>query len=659
MNYPAPDENSPFLTPLHQAPVLLSAAPEQHETEAQFRELMTHLQQVFWMKNAADTAVLYVSPAYEKIWGRTCSSLYDNSHTFLDAIHPDDRDRVAEAMARKQETEGYAEEYRLLRPDGTTRWIFARSYPVRDERGEIIRYAGIAEDISERKRLEKEQARLAAIIETAEDAVVSLNLDGFIIAWNRGAERKYGYTAEEIVGHSITLLIPPEHRQEYSEMMKRVRKGEPVASYDTVRRRKDGTLINFAVGISPIEALDGEIIGVSKISHDISRVRKLEAQLIEAQKMEVIGQLTSGVAHDFNNILSVIFGYAEFMVEDLGPDHPLCESVAQIRLAAERGAGLAQQLLVFGRKETVQPVILDLNELLVNSEAILRQLIDEGTELSVICGTPVGRIKANPGYVGQVLMNLVVNARDAMPGGGKISIATSEVTLDENYVASHPSAACGAYVLLSVSDTGTGMSKEIQAHLFEPFFTTKPRGIGTGLGLTTCQTIVKQSGGHIGLYSEEGKGTTFKIYFPRVVEPIDSVLRPPQLGPLPRGTEAILVVEDDPNVRHLVCKVLQTQGYEVLAATNGENGLKTFFNHQGSSIRLVICDVIMPHMGGKVMAERLKAKSPDLKILFSSGYTDDAIARHGVLDPGTAFLSKPYSSGTLARKVRELLDASL
>jgi CheY-like chemotaxis protein len=372
--------------------------------------------------------------------------------------------------------------------------------------------------------------------------------------------------------------------------------------------------------------------------------------------MEVIGQLTGGVAHDFNNILSVIFGYSEFMMQDLGPDHPLRESVAQIQLAAERGAGLAQQLLVFGRKEAVQPVILDLNEVLEKTETMLRQLIDEGIKLSVICGKQLGRIKADPGYVGQVLMNLVVNARDAMSGSGGILIATSEIALDENYVATHPSAVCGDYVMLSVSDTGTGMSQEIQAHLFEPFFTTKPRGIGTGLGLTTCQTIVKQSGGHIGLYSEEGKGTTFRIYFPRIIEPTDTASCPLHVGPLPRGTETIMVVEDDSNVRHLVCKVLRAQGYNVLAATNGENGLRSFCDHQGPAIRLVICDVIMPQMGGKAMAERLKAKSPDLKILFSSGYTDDAIARHGVLDPGTAFLSKPYSSATLARKVRELLD---
>lgn len=656
MSVPALVKHGQIPVPFSQAPTVMLPAQDYGENEAQFRELMVHLKQVFWMKNAADTAVLYVSPAYETIWGRTRASLYSNSHTFLDAIHPEDRERVAEAMTRKLETEGYEEEYRILRPDGATRWINARTYPVKGAQGEVLRYAGIAEDVTERKWAEKERSRLAAIIEYSEDAFVSITLDGFIISWNRGAERKYGYAAEEIIGHSVMVLIPREHRPAYQAMVKRVQAGEAVAPYDAVRRRKDGALINFSVGISAIEASDGEIVGVSKISQDITRVRMLEAQLIEAQKMEVIGQLTGGVAHDFNNILSVIFGYTEFLIQDLGPEHPLHESVAQIQLAAERGAGLAQQLLVFGRKETVEVVTLDLNAVLVNTQPMLRQLIDEGIDFSVVCGKSIGRIKANPGYVGQVLMNLVVNARDAMPCGGKLLIATSEVTLDEGYVANHPGAACGDYVMLSVSDTGTGMTQEVQARLFEPFFTTKPRGIGTGLGLTTCHTIVRQSGGHIGLYSELGKGTTFKVYFPRVIEPTEACLPPPTAGPLPRGTETLLVVEDDVNVRNLVCLVLRAQGYQVLVAINGENGLRTFQEHQGAAISLVICDVVMPQLGGREMAERLKAMTPNLKTLFISGYTDEAIARQGVLDVGTAFLSKPFSCATLARRVRQLLD---
>jgi len=362
--------------------VTLPGSVDGSESEAQLRELVTHLKQAFWMKNATDTAVLYVSPAYEKIWGRSRSSLYNNSHTFLDSIHPDDHARVAAAMDRKLENEGYNEEYRILRPDSTTRWVWARTYPVRDEQGCIIRYAGIAEDITEPKWAEKERSRLAAIIEHAEDSIVSLTLDGVIIAWNHGAERKYGYTAEEVLGRSIFILMPPDHAQGYLETMKKVREGEPIVSYDTVRRRKDGTLINFSVGIAPIEARDGEIVAVSKISHDISRVRRLETELIEAQKMEVVGQLTGGVAHDFNNILAVILGYSELITEELAEGEPLRKFALAIRHAADRGRGLTRQLLIFSRKETVQFAVLDLNEVIAETAGMLRQLIDDNVELT-------------------------------------------------------------------------------------------------------------------------------------------------------------------------------------------------------------------------------------------------------------------------------------
>jgi two-component system cell cycle sensor histidine kinase/response regulator CckA len=384
--------------------------------------------------------------------------------------------------------------------------------------------------------------------------------------------------------------------------------------------------------------------------------RRLEAHFIEAQKMDVIGQLVSGVAHDFNNILAVIIGYSDLITSDLGADSPLRKYIEEIRHASERAAGLTRQLLVFGRKQAVSTVVLDLNEVVNDLDKMLRRLIDANIEMTISPGKKIGHVKADSGYVGQVLMNLVVNARDAMPNGGKLSIATNNVKLDEEYAATHPGAIAGDYVMLSVSDTGTGMTEEVKALLFEAFFTTKPLGKGTGLGLATCQTIVQQSGGHIGVYSEVGEGTTFKIYFPRVGEPLDVTARPSRTGPLPRGTETLLVVEDEPSVRHLARNVLDNLGYEVLSASNGQEALHVAREHKGSPIRLVVTDVIMPLMGGKVMAEWLKATYPDLKILFTSGYTDDAITRHGVLETGVEFLPKPYTLATLARKVRQLLD---
>jgi two-component system cell cycle sensor histidine kinase/response regulator CckA len=383
---------------------------------------------------------------------------------------------------------------------------------------------------------------------------------------------------------------------------------------------------------------------------------QLLEQFIQAQKMEVVGQLASGLAHDFNNILAVIMGYSDLIMSDLDPGSPLQKYTEEIRHASERAAGLTRQLLVFSRKPTVQPVVLDLNDAVQDLDKMLRRLIGENIEMTMVPGKQTGRVKADSGHVGQVLMNLVVNARDAMPNGGKLTIATNNVTLDENYAHTHPGAIPGDYVMLSVSDTGTGMTDEVKARLFEAFFTTKPKGKGTGLGLATCQTIVQQSGGHIGVYSEIGKGTTFKIYFPRVEQPLDDAARTVQTGPLPRGTETLLVVEDEPSVRHLTRGVLETQGYEVLSASNGQDALHVAREHKGSPIRLVVTDVIMPLMGGEVMAEWLKTTYPDLKILFTSGYTDDAITHHGVLDAGVEFLAKPYTPAILARKVRELLD---
>ncbi|MGA2748539.1 MAG: response regulator [Verrucomicrobiota bacterium] len=389
---------------------------------------------------------------------------------------------------------------------------------------------------------------------------------------------------------------------------------------------------------------------------DRTERRRLEAQFIKAQKLLVMGQLAGGVAHDFNNVLAVIRGYGDMIESDLGPDSPLRKFTEEIRQASERAAGLTRQLMIFSRNQTVQPVVLDLNDVLKDLNKMLVRLIDENIKLTIVPGKQTGRVRADSGYVGQVLMNLVVNARDAMPNGGKLTIATSNVTLDENDPHTPAGAIPGDYVMLSVSDTGSGMTGEVKAHLFETFFTTKPKGKGTGLGLATCRTIVQQSGGYISVESHVGKGTTFQVYFPRVEQPLDVATRLKQTGPIPRGTETLLVVEDDRSVRDMARQVLEAQGYKVLSASNGEDALLTVREHERSPIRLVVTDVIMPLMGGKVMAEWLNATHPDLKILFTSGYTDDAIEHHGVLERPVEFLPKPYTPATLARKVREMLD---
>lgn len=387
--------------------------------------------------------------------------------------------------------------------------------------------------------------------------------------------------------------------------------------------------------------------------------KRLEARFIEAQKMEVVGHLAGGVAHDFNNVLAVIMGYSDLISQDLNRDHVLYKYNEEVRHAAKRAAGLTRQLLIFSRKQAVQAEVLDLNEVVVDMEKMLRRLIDENIEMTIVCDPHIGPIKSDPGYIWQMLMNLVVNARDAMPNGGKLTIATSKVTLDEAYTQTHPGTTAGEYVMLSMADTGAGMTDEVKAHIFEAFFTTKPVGKGTGLGLVTCQTIIRQCGGHIDVSSELGQGTTFQVYFPQIGQPITVALNSTRkLEPVRGGAETLLVVEDEPSVRHLAQGILQAQGYKVLTAPNGQDALRVAQERHNPPISLVVTDVVMPRMSGKVMAEWLKDLYPDLKILFTSGYTEDAIAHYGVLDAGVEFLPKPYSPASLTRKVRELLDAT-
>lgn len=475
---------------------------------------------------------------------------------------------------------------------------------------------------------------------------------GNLLRWNTNLECISGYSTDEITHMKLLAFFFGSERDHVAQMIEEVfTKG--FANAEAHFTAKDGTITPYYLTGRMIQ-MQGKpcLIGVGI---DISERKKLEAQIIEAQKMEVIGQLVSGIAHDFNNMLGVIIGYCDLITAGIDHSSPLEKYAEEIRQASDRAAGLTRQLLVFSRKQTVQPAVIDLNDVMADMEKMLRRLVDENIEMTTVPGQQLGRINADTGYVGQVLMNLVINARDAMPNGGKLTLATANVTLDESDTCKH-NVFPGNYVMFSISDTGTGMTEEVKAHLFEAFFTTKAKGKGTGLGLATCQTIVQQSGGYISVSSEIGKGTVFQIYFPRVERPLDATARDMYAQPMPRGTETLLLVEDEPSVRHLACSILELQGYNVLRANNGQEGLRMAREFKGQPIRLVITDVIMPQMGGKVMAEWLKTIYPDLKILFTSGYTDEAITDHGVFGPGVAFLPKPYTPAGLARKVRAMLD---
>lgn len=384
--------------------------------------------------------------------------------------------------------------------------------------------------------------------------------------------------------------------------------------------------------------------------------RRLEGQFIESQKRQVVGQFTSGVAHDFANILGVIIGYTDLIISDLAPHDHAHRYAGEIRTASERAVGLTRQLLLVSSRQTVEPVVLDLSAVVNDLDRLLRRLLAADIEMSVEAGADLPRVKADPGYLGQVLMNLVVNARDAMPEGGKLSIKTSNVTTEREIADASPPVPPGRYAVLGVTDNGLGMTPEVKGRLFEPFFTTKEAGKGAGLGLATCHTIVQQSGGHIRVQSEPGGGARFEIYFPAVQAPLTPVAPKALRNAWPRGRETLLLVEDEPAVRTLARDVLAAQGYEVLCAANGQEGLTVAREHRGAPIGLVVTDVVMPSMGGKLMAEWLRATHPGLKVLFTSDYSDEAITRPGGLDPGVDFLQKPYTPSHLTRKVRELLD---
>jgi PAS domain S-box-containing protein len=617
---------------------------------------MDHLEQVYWISDLDTRSVIYVSPAYETIWGRTRQSLYDEPHTLVDSIHEEDRERMVRLALRENPSKGYDEEFRILRPDGEIRWIWGRSYPVKDTDGHVGRFTGIAEDVTERKASAKENKRLAAIIEYSDDAVLNINADGIIVGWNSGAERQYGYAADEVLGRSISKLYPPGQDPEHLRVIRSQSAGSSVEAFESVRLRKDGTLANVQVNFVPILNYDGDVAGPSRIASDIARIKQLEAQFIEVQKLDVVGRLASGIAHDFNNFLAVIMSYAELMAQRLDAHDPNRKYVEEIHRAAERAGDLTRQLLVFSRGQLVEPVVLDLNELVGATASMMRRLLGETIEMVVVTKSLSGRIMADSGYVGQLIMNLAINARDAMPDGGKLTIATGEVSIGSDEAEAHPKLPNGDYLVLTVADTGTGMTDDVKQHLFEPFFSTKTHG--TGLGLATCQTIAQQSNAHIEVESEPGKGTAFNVYFPRVVGAHAEPPRPAQSESLPGGTETLLVVEDEPVVLEMVCTVLESLGYEVLQAVNGQDGLRVAREHTGHPISLVLTDATMPVMNGKVMADWLRATYPGIRILFTSGYTDEIIAQNNEFEPGMAFLAKPYSLAALAGRVRELLDAA-
>jgi len=514
----------------------------------------------------------------------------------------------------------------------------------------------IVSDITEHQTSDETIRRLTFAVDQSPASVVVTDLQGNIEYVNRRFTEITGYDAAEVQGKNPRILrsglTPPELYQELWATILAGRKWSGVVQ----NRRKDGVLYWEAATISPIRDDAGTVTNFVEIAQDVTDQRLLEEQFRQAQKMEAVGRLAGGVAHDFNNLLSVITACTELVLEDLGASDPRREDLEEVRKAAVQAATLTRQLLAFSRQQVLQPKVLDLNEVVGSAEKMLRRLIGEDVSLTTVLGPALGSVKADQGQLEQVIMNLAVNARDAMPDGGKFTIATSAVHLDAEYASEHSPVTPGDYVLLAISDTGVGMDANTQRRIFEPFFTTKEKGKGTGLGLATVYGIVKQSGGFIWLYSEPGHGTTFKIYLPRVDTPVGGEPEPPVTVESLRGTETVLIAEDSDAVRKVARAVLERHGYTVLDASNGPAALEVAIWHS-APIHLLLTDVIMPEMSGRELADRLTELRPDVRVLYFSGYTDDAIVRHGVLEEGIAYLEKPFTPDKLAHKVREVLDA--
>jgi two-component system cell cycle sensor histidine kinase/response regulator CckA len=513
--------------------------------------------------------------------------------------------------------------------------------------------------------LRESEARFRRLSDSGVIGIVLADLEGSILSSNDAYLKMSGYSADEVAQGTVRWIdmVPPAFAHVAEHMNTKLRATGVASAEELEVVRKDGSHLPILAGAAIVEQSQC-IVFVADLTErkqaEAGReraeeaLRQSDAQLRQAQKMEAVGRLAGGVAHDFNNILSVILSYSEVLLEELKPADPMRADVNEIQLAAERAAGLTRQLLHFSRHQAIEKRVLDVHDVLGGMGTMLHRIVGEDVELVLLPRRVVGRVRADPSHVEQVVVNLVVNARDAMPTGGRLTIETANVVLDDAYALSHLPAKAGPYVVLAVSDTGTGMDRETQARIFEPFFTTKEAGKGTGLGLSTVFGIVQQSSGYIWVYSEPGKGTTFKIYLPQVDAEVDQ-LRASSAPATLRGNETILVVEDEDQVRAVVLRVLQLHGYRVLAAANAGEALLLCESHP-APIDLLLTDVVMPKMSGPELARRLTAGLPTLKVLYMSGYTDDSAVRYGLVDGAVAYVQKPITPGSLTAKVREVLD---
>jgi len=629
------------------------------ETEQRLRLMANNIKEMV-LAYDMDRHLVFANPAVETLTGYRTAELEKDG--FVNWIHPDDQARMLAHWENLFQGSAFVdEEYRLITRDGRTKWASATWGPIRDEAGRQIGVQGSERDITDRKladvALRESERRFRGLLEHVQLAAAIFDVKGNCAFVNNYALAITGWTRDELMGRHVTELLPPDQLEQVREFAGTLlQTGEPSHWFsETPILTRDGKRRTLQVNNVVLRDSAGKATAVASLAADVTEHRALQEQYLQSQKLESLGTLAGGVAHDFNNLLTVINGYSDIVLRTLGEDDTLRSQIDEIRNAGARAAELTQQLLAFSRRQITQPRALDLDRLIEESNGMFRTLLGEDIELVVNLGSPLGRVLADPGQMHRVFMNLLANARDAMPDGGKLVVETRYVTISGGDLAEHPELTPAPCVLLLVSDTGVGFDEQTRAHLFEPFFTTKGPGKGTGLGLPTVYGIVQQSGGWIRVHSEVGKGTTFEIYLPCIdIEP-DAAEEGPPTRADGCNNETVLVVEDQEAVRRLATSVLKSLGYWVLSAADANEALALQAAHEGP-INLVLTDVVLPGMTGKQLAEHFKVLRPQTRVLFTSGYPQDVIAYRGVLDRDVAYIAKPYSPKDLAVKVREVLD---
>jgi len=631
-----------------------------------FQSLIEKIPAVVYITALDDKGTrLYVSPQIEKMLGFPWVQWMEDPHLWFKQIYPEDRKRVLmEFYKSQQDNTSFSCEYRLMTNDGRIVWVRDEANIVRDSNGDPSYIQGVLLDLSDilqpREVLLKNENKFRTIFEEIAVGIALVNQEGRIVESNRALQKMLGYGGEELFNRSLHEFVYAEDRDKDLVLYKKMIE-EKQTSYRGERRylRKDGSLFWGRIHITLVWNLKGEFQSMIHMVEDITEWKQLEIQFLQAQKMESVGRLASGIAHDLNNLFTVLSGYSQLSLMDLKEDGPLRENLLEIKKTIHKASQLTNRLLAISRHQVMDMKLVDLNQLVRDLENILVRTIGEDIELVTHLDEEVGRVKTDPTQMEQVILNLVVNARDAMPNGGRLVIETRNVDLDETYAQTHFNISPGRFVLLSIRDTGCGMTPEIKERIFDPFFTTKTKEKGTGLGLSTVYNIIKQSGGNIWVYSEPGQGSTFKIYLPRVEQDAvskDSSSHRDEKIEFPHGKETLLFVEDEVSLRSLSSRILRNQGYTVLEASNGEEALGLVRRSMDRSIHLLITDLVMPQMGGKQLVEEFKRLYPEARILFISGYGEEEILHQESNLPNGFFLPKPFSPLELSQKVREVLD---